>query len=137
MGIHVEVTTLVIPKENDSTQELTDIATFLAGVSPNIVWHLSAYHDDYNFQGRGKTPVKTLENAAAIGKKCGLKYCYMGNVHSDIDTKCPKCGARLIDRQWGAAKVLAINGKCKCGEVIPGVFDGVRNLPPKILKVPE
>lgn len=146
MGILTEVTTLVIPDANDSDQELTDIANFLASISTEIVWHISAYHDDYNFKGRGMTPIQTLQRAKNIGLKAGLKYVYMGNVSSKDAgiTKCPKCGKQLITRGWNSATIGQdfINGHCKCGEAIPGVF--VTNIPntfqinlkPKINQVP-
>lgn len=139
MGIHTEVTTLIIPNSNDSDEELKQITEFIVSVSPNIVWHVSAYHDDYMFQGRGRTPLATLQRAARIGKKAGLKYIYMGNVHSDSgrNTICPKCGSKLVDREWFHAKSPLKEGKCKCGESIPGFFEGARNLPPKINMVPE
>lgn len=150
MGINTEVTTLVIPDANDSDKELTDIANFLSSISPNIVWHISAYHDDYLFKGRGVTPLKTLQRAADIGHKAGLKYVYMGNVSSPDAgiTHCPKCGAKLIDRGWFSASISKDfqDGHCKCGEAIPGVFVSgkvsksprfVVNLKDKIDHVPE
>jgi pyruvate formate lyase activating enzyme len=96
MGIHVELTTLVIPGEDDSEKELKDIVNFISSVSPEIIWHISAYHDDYNFQGKGKTPMTTLQQAAEIGKKAGLKYCYLRNVSSDISKRCSTCGKLII-----------------------------------------
>jgi pyruvate formate lyase activating enzyme len=138
MGIHTEVTTLVIPGTNDSDAELRDIAQFLVSVDPRIPWHVSAYHDDYKFQGLGRTPVQTLQRAASIGKKAGLLYIYMGNVsHSDSRvTNCPKCGAKLVDRDWGHAKIRMKNGRCSCGVVIPGLWADADNRPPKLDSVP-
>lgn len=138
MGIHTEVTTLVIPGENDSDDELRDIAEFLASVDKEIVWHVSAYHDDYKFQGRGRTPLQTLERAARIGRAAGLVYIYLGNVHSADGriTKCPSCGEMLVERDWGNARVKLSHGKCKCGRVIPGVFPGAWNVREKINEVP-
>jgi AmmeMemoRadiSam system radical SAM enzyme len=138
MGIHTEVTTLVIPGENDSREELEQIAAFLVSVDPSIVWHVSAYHDDYHFSGRGRTPVSTLERAVQIGKAAGLKYIYMGNVRATdgIYTKCPKCGTLLVEREWGNARLRMKNGKCKCGEVVPGLFADASNLPKKLQCVP-
>jgi pyruvate formate lyase activating enzyme len=74
MGIHVELTTLVIPRENDSEKELKDIVNFISSVSPDIIWHISAYHDDYNFKGKGGTPRTNLQQSVEIGKKTGVKY---------------------------------------------------------------
>lgn len=139
MGIHTEVTTLVIPGENDSEEELTGIANFLVNISPDIVWHLSAYHDDYKFHGRGQTPLSTLRRARDIGIRAGLKYVYMGNVvcNDSGTTYCPKCKKLLVDRDFYAAQVNMYNGKCSCGEIIPGVWDGGINLPPKLDRVPD
>lgn len=139
MGIHTEVTTLVIPRNNDSDEELTKAAEFIASVSTDIPWHLSAYHDDYKFQGYGHTPLETLQRAAKIGYKAGLKYIYIGNVRSEDGrfTKCPKCNNVLIKRDWFDAKTLLKNGKCRCGQKIPGFFKDADNRPPKINNVPK
>ena len=138
MGIHTEVTTLVIPGENDSDSELRDIAEFLVSVNPEIVWHVSAYHDDYKFQGRGRTPLQTLQRAAQIGKDAGLCYIYMGNVHAPgaRETICPSCGKELVYRDWGNAKISMKGGKCTCGRVVPGLFRDANNLRPKLDHVP-
>jgi flavodoxin len=138
MGIHTEVTTLVIPGENDSDAELRDIASFLVSVDPDIAWHISAYHDDYKFEGRGRTPTATLERARKIGRAAGLKYVYMGNVKtSDAKTTyCPKCGCVLVEREWGHAKFAMKGGKCKCGEVVPGLWEDATHLRPRLFQVP-
>lgn len=78
-GIHVEITTLVIPGENDSDEELEKIAKFIASVSKNIPWHISRFFPQYKLMYRPITPMATLERAYKIGKKY-LKYVYMGNV---------------------------------------------------------
>ncbi|KAH0794412.1 AmmeMemoRadiSam system radical SAM enzyme [Histomonas meleagridis] len=139
MGIHAEITTLVIPGENDSDSELEDCARFISSIDKNIVWHLSAYHDDYNFHGRGRTPLKTLQKGFEIGKRFGIRYIYLGNVSAPgvRSTKCPKCGKLLIERDHYTANVLMKQGMCKCGEIIPGLFKDANNLPPKIDLVPE
>lgn len=139
MGIHTEVTTLIIPGENDSDEELTDAANFIASIDKDIVWHLSAYHDDYLFQGRGLTPLATLQRGQKIGYGAGLKYIYLGNVrHPDSRmTKCPKCGKILIERDWYSANIMMKNGNCSCGEHIPGFFEDANHLRPKLNAVPE
>lgn len=140
MGIHTEVTTLVIPQNNDSDEELTKTAEFLASVGKDIPWHISAYHDDYKFEGFGRTPLETLKRAAAIGKKAGLLYVYMGNVQAPEArvTRCPKCGNLLVDRVWFGADVKMKGGKCdKCGEKVPGFFSDANNLKPKLTRVPD
>ena len=145
LGIHTEVTTLVIPKTNDSDEELTNIAQFLASVDPQIVWHVSAYHDDYKFDGLGRTPTSTLQRAAEIGHRCGLLYVYMGNCnHPDARvTFCPKCHTELIRRSWGAPAIINLNKGCcpKCGTSISGLFTDANHIQhplfSQIVEVPQ
>jgi pyruvate formate lyase activating enzyme len=123
--IWVEVTTLVVPGENDSREELEGIADFIARVDRNIPWHISRFHPDYKFTDRQATPEATLKNALQIGEKCGLNYIYIGNVVGwGDDTFCPNCKSLLIKRE--AFSVLEYNirqSSCAfCGAVIPGVF---------------
>lgn len=81
LGFWIEITTLVIPSVNDSTEELTQIANFIADKLGNYVpWHISAFHPDYKEKNLEKTPIETLEKAYQIGKKAGLKYVYIGNI---------------------------------------------------------
>lgn len=126
VGIWVEVTTLIIPDLNDSTEELTNIANFLVSVSPSIPWHISAFHPDYEMKDKCRTPVQTLEKAYDIGKKAGLKYIYVGNVVAGDkeNTYCPKCHELLINRRGYHIKIASgFKGVCKCGEVIEGVWE--------------
>lgn len=125
MGIWVEVTTLIIPGENDSDEELTDIAKFLVSLDKNMPWHISAFHPDYKFLDHQPTPVPTLKKAEAIGRKAGLNYIYVGNVLGfNNDTHCHNCNKLLIKR--AGFSVLENNiksGKCVyCSTTIPGVF---------------
>ncbi|GIQ86270.1 AmmeMemoradiSam system radical SAM enzyme [Kipferlia bialata] len=128
LGFHVEVTTLVIPGENDSEECLSMIAREVAAVSPNIVWHLSAFHPDYQMQDHKRTSLAILERARAIGEREGLRYIYLGNVHNDGSTRCAKCKAVVVERRGYGARVtqkLVVDGRkgtCVCGEPIPGVF---------------
>jgi len=80
LKIWVEITTLVIPGLNDSEEELTGMARFLASVDKGIPWHVSAFHPDYQFTDYPPTPVKTLQNAQRIGYGAGLKFIHLGNV---------------------------------------------------------
>ena len=80
LGIWVEVTTLVLPQENDAPEELRDIAEFVASVDKNIPWHVSRFHPDYKFTDCQPTPEAVLKRAQAIGEKAGLNYVYAGNV---------------------------------------------------------
>jgi pyruvate formate lyase activating enzyme len=125
LDIWVEVTTLVIPDQNDSEQELTKIAQFIAGTDPEIPWHISRFHPDYNYTDTPGTPVETLRRAYAIGKKAGLRYIYIGNVLGESeDTMCPSCRKSLIKRTgFFTGKNTVVDGKCPyCGQPIAGVF---------------
>ena len=126
LDIWVEVTTLIVPGENDSEEELTDIAQFIASVDKNMPWHVSRFHPDYKFTDHGATPEAILKKAQDIGCKAGLNYIYVGNVIGfGDDTHCPSCKKLLIKRE--IFSVLEFNikeGKCPhCKTIIPGVFD--------------
>lgn len=126
LGIWVEVTTLVIPGENDNQEELRDIARFLVGIDPNIPWHISRFHPDYKFTAREATPLKTLLQAYQIGREEGLRYVYLGNVPGKgEDTYCPSC-KRVVIRRFGFFNVeIHLEGsRCSyCGQTIAGVFN--------------
>ncbi len=79
-GIHVEVTTLVVPERNDSEEQLGGIARFLADLSPDIPWHISRFHPDYRETGLPPTPMESMRRAEAAGREAGLHYVYLGNV---------------------------------------------------------
>jgi len=102
MGFWLEVVTLVVPGFNDSDEELRSIAEFLAGISPDIPWHVTAFHKDYKMIGPDNTPPATLVRAAAIGRSAGLRYVYAGNLPGRTgnleDTVCSACGAVLVAR---------------------------------------
>lgn len=125
LGIWVEVTTLVIPGQNDSEEELTQIARFIAGVDSDIPWHISRYHPDYKYDSSPATPVETLRRALAIGKREGLRYLYLGNVWGEPeDTFCPRCQKLLIRRRgFGVHDFRLKDSACPyCGEAIAGIF---------------
>jgi len=126
-GVWVEVTTLVVPGMNDSPEELRRAARFLAALSPDLPWHVTAFHPDYEMIDRGPTPPATLAAAVEIGREEGLRYVYPGNVHisGGGDTLCPSCG-RILLRRSGFALVenRLVNGKCPaCGGKPAGLFD--------------
>ncbi len=128
-GIWQEITTLVVPGDNDSEEELTKIAEFIAGVSKEIPWHITRFHPDYKVQNKEPTPMKTMIKAYEIGKKAGLRYVYLGNVALPVVTYCPKCGEELIIRSIYRVEknILKIDesgtGRCpECGEIIQGVW---------------
>jgi len=126
MGIWVEVTTLVVPGENDSEEELEAIAGFIASVDKNIPWHVSGFHPDYKFTGYQPTPEATLRKAVDIGKESGLNFVYAGNVRGrGNDTLCPICKKVLIKRKdFSILEYNIKEGKCAfCAAGIPGLFD--------------
>jgi len=98
LNIWAEVTTLVVPGQNDSPEELEKIASFIATVGVEIPWHVSRFHPDYRYLNVGATPVEKLREAAAIGKKAGLRYVYRGNVDEEENTYCHVCDELLIRR---------------------------------------
>jgi pyruvate formate lyase activating enzyme len=129
MGFWVEVVTLVVPGFNDSTDELMDAARFLAGVSTDIPWHVTAFHPDYHMTGQPATAAETLIRAAEIGHEAGLKFVYAGNLPGRAGpyehTHCPGCGTRLIERLGFAVLGYHLTdaGTCpSCGLSIPGVW---------------
>jgi pyruvate formate lyase activating enzyme len=124
-GVWLEATTLVVPGSNDSPEELRGIADFLAGVDPDLPWHLSAFHPDYEALDRPRTPRASLDRAMAIGRAAGLRYVYAGNVW-DADgesTRCPGCGVVAIERRgFALGRVGVTDGRCRaCGAAIAGV----------------
>jgi len=127
MGVWVEVTTLVIPGENDSCKELKGIAEFIAGAGADIPWHLSRFHPEYKHLDSGPTPVETLKKARLIGEEAGLRYVYLGNVpgNPSENTYCPQCKKIVVGRVgYEVTENNIVNGKCKfCGKKIAGIWE--------------
>lgn len=121
-GVHVEITTLVIPSLNDSTDELKEIARFIASIDKNIPWHISRFFPQHKMTNFPPTPLDTLNAAYEVGKDAGLHFVYLGNVNdiSRSSTYCPACGETLIRRDGYSIELLGLkNGKCsKCGTEI-------------------
>jgi pyruvate formate lyase activating enzyme len=129
MGFWEEVVTLVVPGFNDSDTELKDAAEFLASVSPDIPWHVTAFHPDYKMDEVEATSVSRLVHAAEIGMEAGLHYVYVGNLPGRAErfenTYCPACGELLIARRGFMILDyrLSAGGTCpRCGTKIPGVW---------------
>jgi len=125
LGIWVEVTTLIVPGENDSKEELRDIAGFIAGVDKNIPWHVSRFHPDYKFTNHQDTPEATLKAAFEIGEESGLTYIYAGNVSGwGNNTHCHNCEKLIIKRiGFNILEYKMNENRCAfCNTVIPGVF---------------
>jgi len=129
MGFWLEVVTLVIPGFNDSDAELGAIAGFLAGISPDIPWHVTAFHQDYKMTGPENTPPETLARAAALGRAAGLRFVYAGNLPGATagleNTRCPGCRAVLIERRGFRVlrNRIGAGGTCPaCAAPMPGVW---------------
>ncbi len=126
MGWWLEVTTLIIPGQNDSEQELEGVAAFIRDeLGPETPWHLSRFHPCYQMTQTPSTPITSLETAHAIGRKAGLQFVYLGNVpgREEGNTYCPDCGQTLIQRSgFSAGGIDVENGNCcGCGHPIAGV----------------
>jgi pyruvate formate lyase activating enzyme len=127
-GFWVEIVTLVVPGFNDSDEELRDIARFLASVSPDIPWHVTAFHGDYKMTGPENTREATLLRAADIGAAEGLRFVYAGNLPGQVgrweNTYCPGCGELLIERYgFRVLRNRVADGRCpKCARAIPGFW---------------
>jgi pyruvate formate lyase activating enzyme len=118
-GVWVEVTTLLIPGLNDSDEELEQIARFLAGISPDIPWHVSRFTPRYKMLERPPTPGDTVNRAAEIGGRAGLRYVYVGNMPGNKyeNTFCPSCGAVAIGRIGYATTLNLDDNRCaSCGQ---------------------
>ena len=128
-GLWLEVVTLLIPGFNDSESELRQIARFLASVSRDIPWHITAFHKDYKMTNLPNTASGQLIRAAEIGSEEGLRFVYAGNAPGSVgtleNTFCPGCRVKLIDRFGYLVREynLTSDGKCpKCHTSIPGIW---------------
>ena len=122
-----EITTLLIPDENDSEEEIkNECEWILKNLGDSIPLHFTAFHPDFRMMYKERTPEKTLTTARSIALSMGIKYCYVGNVHNieGQTTYCPNCNNKLIIRNWHDVTSLKLkDGKCgKCNTTIPGVF---------------
>jgi pyruvate formate lyase activating enzyme len=127
MGVWLEVVTLLITGFNDSDDELDRLTSFLADVSPDIPWHVTAFHADYRMSDTPDTTPGQLLNAAAIGRRNGLRFVYAGNRPGAVGalehTHCPGCGIAVVERHGYLVTRYAISprGTCQvCDTAIPG-----------------
>ena len=125
----IEITTLFIPGENDSEEEMRKIANFIASIDTAIPWHVSGFYPTYKMLDKNPTPPETLLKAYEIGRAEGLKFVYVGNFNAPQyeTTYCPACGYAVIERSgYLGEKVvnhLTEDGHCpKCNTYIPGVW---------------
>ena len=128
-NVWFEITTLLIPGENDSDAELDAMTGWVAdALGVDVPVHFTAFHPDWKMLDRPPTPPATLSRARAIGLGNGLRYVYTGNVHDEAggSTFCPGCGALLIGRDWYQITAWALrDGACgACGTKIAGIFEG-------------
>jgi len=127
LGIWLEVTTLVIPGENDGEEDLAGCAGFIAReLGVDVPWHVSAFHPTYRLTNRPRTPVETLRRAAAIGRAAGLRFVYEGNVIAEgEDTACPSCGRVAVSRLGFSIRENRLRGgRCPdCGSALAGRWD--------------
>jgi len=129
-NVWLEITTLLIPGENDSDAELNQLTQWVADkLGPDVPLHFTAFHPDWKMRDKSCTPPATLTRARNIALANGLHYAYTGNIHDRKggSTYCPHCGTAVIERDWyelGRWR-LADSGACKsCGTQIAGVFAG-------------
>jgi pyruvate formate lyase activating enzyme len=121
----MEITTLIVPGENDSPEELRDIAEFISKeASPDVPWHVSRFHPTYEMNTKPVTPEDSLEMALNIGKQAGLRYVYVGNLPGSRaeSTFCYSCSELLIERVgYRIVKNNIKDGDCPaCGAQIAG-----------------
>ncbi len=124
-GVWIEITTLVIPGENDTPDELSGIAKFIAGVNKDIPWHISRFHAQYKFKDYPDTPEASLRIAYDLGKEAGLQHVYAGNVSGwGQDTFCSGCSKPIIKREGFRIRESYLSGNkgVFCKEPLPGVF---------------
>jgi pyruvate formate lyase activating enzyme len=123
--IWMEITTLMVPGENDSDDELKQLAEFIVTkAGPDVPWHISRFHPQYKYQDLGPTPISGLERAEQIGKEAGLRYIYLGNVPGakSESTFCYNCGTMLIERIGYRIAANHVENSCcqDCGVKIAG-----------------
>jgi pyruvate formate lyase activating enzyme len=135
MDIWVEIVTLLIPGFNDSREELSRLTEFIASVSPDIPWHVTAFHRDYKMTDPPNTTAEMLLTAADIGRGNGLRFVYAGNLPGEVgdleDTRCSQCHELLVGRYGYHVREYHVSsdGRCpSCHAAVPGRwsprFDG-------------
>jgi pyruvate formate lyase activating enzyme len=123
-----EITTLLIPGENDSDEEITKMCDWIVkNLGDDVPIHFTAFHPDFKMRDNSRTPGSTLIRAKNIAQKAGIKFCYVGNVNDvkNQTTYCPNCGKALIERDWHSVQSNKLIGNCcfSCGTKISGVFN--------------
>jgi len=141
MGFWVEIVTLLVPGFNDSDEEVKRLSGFVASVSPDIPWHVTAFHADYKMTSPGDTTAEMLLKAAQIGRDAGLRFVYAGNLPGRVgdleNTRCASCRALLVRRHGYLIRDYRItpSGTCpSCGRPVPGRWSS--RFEPQIASVP-
>lgn len=125
-----EITTLLIPGENDSASEIERLSRWVVDeLGPDVPVHFTAFHPDWKMRDKARTPHATLIRARTVAMANGIRHAYVGNVHDKArqSTFCHNCGERLIGRDWYMLSELRLDptGHCRsCGTRCAGVFDG-------------
>ena len=126
-NVWIELTTLLIPGENDSADELKQMCDWIVNhLGESVPLHFTAFHPDYKMTDKPQTPLATLKNARKIAITSGIRYCYLGNIidRESQTTYCPNCHTPLIERDWYSIGVNNLkDNKCnKCDTKIAGLF---------------
>ena len=143
-----EITTLLIPGENDSDDEIQSLSEWIKGeLGVDVPLHFTAFHPDFRMMQTASTPSETLIRARNIALDVGLNYVYVGNVHDTVggSTYCPNCSSLIIERDWHelGAYHLIDHACATCGTQIPGVLPnkkgtwGRRRLPLQLTDFPD
>ncbi|MFW6040790.1 MAG: AmmeMemoRadiSam system radical SAM enzyme [Thermoplasmatota archaeon] len=122
LGIHVELTYLVVPGYNDDAEELRGFCEWIKNdLGEDTVTHFSRFHPDHNMRDVHATPSKKMKEARKIAKKVGLNFVYLGNLPAENDTICPNCGKKIVTRSYfSSGRVHLDDGRCpRCGREIP------------------
>jgi pyruvate formate lyase activating enzyme len=143
-NVWFEITTLLIPGENDSEKEIEQMTQWgIENLGPDVPWHFTAFHPDWKMMNYPHTPASALARARKIAMNNGMRYVYTGNVHDEEggSTYCHQCGEKLIGRDWYVLTAwnLDEHGACKaCGTPCAGVFEatagtwGARRMPVRL-----
>lgn len=126
-NVWFEITTLLIPNENDSDEEINKMCEWIVeNLGDEVPLHFTAFHPDFKMTDKNKTPSETLFKARKIAINHGIKFCYLGNIWDEIGhtTFCPNCKKPIIKRSWHDLVEYSLkNGHCKyCGYKINGFF---------------
>lgn len=128
--VWVEITTLLIPDENDSEAEIEEMTQWvLSALGPDVPMHFTAFHPDFRMMDKARTPPESLHRARRIALKNGVRHVYVGNIHDEAaqSTWCHGCGTKVIGRDWHRLSDWRLDhrGACvNCGTQLPGRFEG-------------